>query len=318
MNSIASGIRDSDFFLRRRDLLAAGFTDAQIRGALGSHSIFRVRQGWYSVPDAPQAAIDAIRVGGRLTATSALESYGLPVPRRPNLHVAVVRTSSRLRSRSDRRARLGAADGVLVHWVDRPGSGGSVWRVSLGDALLAVLVAESRDIAVACASAIMRRTNFTVAELTAVFARAPEHCGPWLALASPLDDSHGETFFRLWMMDVGHVFEQQFAFPGVGRVDFRVGPHTFVEIDGAQHDPDWIGESRSSYEGDHDRDTTVAIGGGTTLRYTYRQLYGDWARVLAAVERTIADDLALTAYRARHPFRLRVHSKRRRSARKAT
>lgn len=306
MESIARLIRDADWFMRRRDLVAAGFSDIRIRKALERRSIFRVRHGWYSVPDAPQPAVEAVRVGGRLTSVSALESYGLPVPRRPHLHVAIVRTSSRLRSRIDRRARISGSDGVRLHWIDDRARRGSRWRVSVDDALLAVLIEEPRDIAVACASAVLRHSALTAEQLAAVFARAPKHCGPWLALVSALDDSHGETFVRLWLGEVGIQCQQQVRVARVGWLDFRVGKRTFVEVDGGQHDPDWVGDGPSNWEVDHDRDTTVAIAGGTTLRYTYRQLYTDWPRVLAAIRRAIADDAVLSAYRARHPYRRRA------------
>ncbi|HEY8913521.1 hypothetical protein [Lacisediminihabitans sp.] len=312
MQSIEAVIRRSGFFLRRRDLLAMGYSDDGIAAALASKRIFRVRHGWYSVPDAPEAGIRAVRVGGRLTSVSALESYGLPVPRRRELHVTVVETSSRLRSADDKRTRLPNA-GVRVHWTDRRGQGGSVWRVSVEDALVAVLSDESRFVAIACCSAVLRRLGWSADRMAAVFRRAPERVWPWLELVSDLDDSHGETLLRLAFVEARMWFEQQFVVRGVGHIDFRVGPHTFVEVDGAQHDPSWIGDTESSFEGDHDRDTTVAIDGGRVLRYTYRQLYRDLPRVLAAIRRTVADDLELTARRAQHPYRPRASRKRRSS-----
>jgi very-short-patch-repair endonuclease len=313
MDPIERSIRRGGLFLRRRELRAQGFSDRQIRAALQRRSIFRVRHGWYSVPDAPESAIRAVRVGGRLTSTSALETYGLRVPRRPALHVAVVATASRLRRPDDRRARLRGVDPVRVHWVDRRASGGNSWRVSIDDALLAVLIEEPRDIAVACCSAVAHVKRWSARRLDALFRRAPDRVQCWRGLVSALDESHGETFARLWLTDAGVRLEQQVRIRGVGRLDFRVGPNTFVEIDGAQHDPLWTGVSKSSWDSDHDRDTTVAIGGGTVLRYNYRQLYSDWARVLAAIQRVVADDLALTAYRRRHPYRPRARRKRRTS-----
>jgi hypothetical protein len=315
MESIESCIRRNGF-LRRRDLLQRGYSDAGIRRSLEGHRIFRVRQGWYSVPDSPQAAIRAVRVGGRLTSISALESYGLRVPRRRHTHIAVLATASRLRGPNDRRRRLSADDAVRVHWIDRSSAGGDVWRVSIDDALLAVLLEEPRDIAVACCSAVLRHRRLSRVRLDAVFRRAPARVQPWRVFASALDDSHGETFARLWFGDAGMPCVQQPFVSGVGHLDFKLGPHTYVEIDGAQHDPRWTGEGPSTYEPDHDRDTTMAIQGDRVLRYTYRQIYGDWPRVVAAIERAIADDLALTARRLRHPYRPRVRRKRRRSAAK--
>jgi very-short-patch-repair endonuclease len=314
MDPIERSIRRGGLFLRRRDLLAQGFTDRDIKAALGRHRIFRVRQGWYSVPDAPEPAIRAVRVGGRLTSISALESYGLRVPRQTRVHVAVKGTASRLRRPDDRRRRLDRHDEVRVHWIDRRDAGGNAWRVSLEDALLAVLVEESREIAVACCSAVMHHMKWSARRLGTVFSGAPEHVRCWRGLVSGLDESHGETFARLWLTDAGVRFEQQVVIENVGRLDFRVGPNSYVEIDGGQHDPEWTGDGKSTWDNDHDRDTTAAIGGGTVLRFNYRQLYRDWPRVLAAIERTVADDLALTVYRRRHPYRPRARRKRRTSA----
>ncbi|MHA6667372.1 hypothetical protein ACX3O0_00725 [Homoserinimonas sp. A447] len=312
MDSIAYAIRRHGLFLRRRDLLRLGYVDRHIRHELGQRRIFRVRHGWYSVPDAPAPAVLAVRVGGRLTGVSALESYGLRVPRRPALHVAVPVGACRLRKPVDRYRRLDRRDPVRVHWVDRRVSRESSWRVSVADALLVILAEESREIAVACASAVMHRGLLTPVQLAAVFERAPARVAGWQCQVSDRDESHGETFARLWMTDAGIRFLQQVEADGA-RHDFRVGEHTYIEIDGGQHDPEWTGDGASSWDSDFDRDTTVTIAGGATHRFNYRQLYTDWPRVLEAIKRAEADDAVLSAYRRRHPYRPRVHRKRRRS-----
>lgn len=318
MESVERCIRRAGWFLRRRDLLARGYDDRMLRSALAAKRIFRVRHGWYSVPSAPEPGVRAVRVGGRLTGLSALESHGVPVPRSTTLHIAVPVNACRLRDPLQRRERLDA--GATIYWRDRPRSEhGSSWRVPLDDGLLLVLETERRDIAVACASALMRRKRWSRERIAAVFRRAPARVQCWLSLVSALDDSHGETFVRLWLLDVGIIPEQQAHVDGAGHFDFRVSPSTYVEVDGAQHDPAWTGESESSYERDHDRDAIVAAQGGTSLRYTYRQLYGNWAGCLAAIERSIADDLELIARRVRDPVvpraaRPRVARKRRRSS----
>jgi very-short-patch-repair endonuclease len=302
-------------FLRRRDLLGLGYLDRHIRYELGQRRIFRVRQGWYSVPDAPEAAVLAVRVGGRLTGVSALETYGLRVPRRPQLHVAVPIGACRLRKPLDRFRRLAARDPVRVHWVDRREPGGTAWRVSVADALLVVLTGEGREIAVACASAVMHHRLLTPEQLAAVFARAPARVVGWQCLVSDQDESHGETYARLAMRDAGIAFTQQ-VWANRHRHDFLIGERTFIEIDGGQHDPEWVGEGVSTWDADFDRDTTTVITGGTTHRFNYRQLYTDMPRVLLAIRRLEADDAVLSAYRRRHPYRPRVHRKRRRSAQK--
>ena len=302
MESIESRIRRSDWFLRRRDLLALGYTDAQIRSALATHSIFRVRQGWFSVPDAPENAVRAVRVGGRLTGVAALESYGLRVPRRSVVDVAVTANACRLRRPADRRARLEPADGTRIHWIDGPPSRhSSRWRVSVDDALLLVLCTEGRDVAVACASAVMRYLDWGWARLWAVFDQAPARVQVWRALVGDQDDAHGETFVRLWFGDAGVWCESQPRVANGRRLDFKVGPNTFVEIDGRQHDPDWTGEGESTRPRDVETDIAVAAAGGTVLRFDYRMLATAWDHCLAAVTRAIADDVELVARRETSP-----------------
>ena len=306
MPSVAQTIRRRGHFLRRRDLLAAGFTDAHLRHALNQKSIFRVRHGWYSVPDAPEAGIRAVRVGGRLTALSALESYGMIVPRPATLHVAVRPTASRLRSPADRRVRLTRFAGVTVFWTDRGGS--SPWRVSVGDALLAILATEPRDVAVAACSAALHMRALRGWELDLVFDRAPARVRRWRSLVSTLDESHGETFTRLWLGDAGIACTQQVHVAGVGWLDFRLRENLYVEVDGGHH-----GEP-GQWREDHERDLATALLGGRTIRITYPQLLGNWPAVLAAIERAIADADALAVRRRAHPYRPRPQRKRRRSA----
>jgi hypothetical protein len=320
MRTIADDIRDHGGFLRRRDLLALGHSDGRIRGALRCGLVFRVRHGWYSTPGMPDRAVRAVRVGGRLTGAAALESYGIRVPRRPHVDLAVPSGACRLRRPGDRRARLRADDRIRPHWQDVPLSErltASRWRVSADDALLHILRTESRDIAVACCSAVMHNLRWEAARLAAVFARAPDRARPWLELVEPRDESHGETFARLWFRDEGIPWTPQPRVRGVGRLDGRIGPNTYIEVDGGQHDPTWTGEGGSSYERDQVRNARMAALGKTTLRFTYRMLYSDWAGCLAAAQRALDDDRALTAYRKAHPYRPRHPALHRRSRRRA-
>jgi very-short-patch-repair endonuclease len=307
-------------FVRRGDLLSLGYTDGDIRTALAAKSIFRVRHGWYARPDAPEEGIRAIRLGGRLTGVAALAAYGLMVPRRPHLDIAVPRGACRLRSPLDRRARLAGSEPVRVHWTDLPRSEirSSSWRVPVADALVVVLASESREVALACCSAVMHHRVLTSAQMDAVFARAPARVRAWRDDVNALDESHGETFVRLRLADAGIPCTSQKLVPGVGRIDFQLTPNVYVEVDGAQHDPGWTGTSPSSWENDHTRDTTVVVAGGHVLRWTYRQLYRHWAACLAAARRATDDDLELAARRLGRPAVPRVISsmrgKRRRSA----
>ena len=311
-------------FLRRRDLLRVGFTDRQLRTALARSTIFRVRHGWYSVPGTDERAVRAVRIGGRLTALSALETLGIRVPRDRPLQVAVPMNANRLRRPTDRRTRIRPRD-AAVRWVDVPHEPGS-WRVPPADALVAVLASESRDVAVAVCSAALHKRLVSPSDLARVFERAPKRVRAWARLVSVLDESHGETYFRTRYLESGRTCTQQVTFrdlpglAGAARFDFRVSEHVYVEIDGGQHDPDWTGGadgtdgSGSSWERDLERDAAMAIRGDRVLHFGYRLLYTDWPTVLAAIDRAIADDAALAARRRNHPYRPRARRKRRRSA----
>lgn len=302
MEPIDRCIRRADWFQRRRDLLALGYTDRHIRVALAAHTIFRVRQGWFSVPDAPEVGIRAVRVGGRLAGVAALEAYGLRVPRREAVDIVVAANACRLREPDDRLRRLDFGGAVRIHWTEHGRRGtGSVWRTSVDDALLLVLSTEKRDIAVACASAVMRYLGFTQRWLESVFERAPARVRGWVSLVSDQDDAHGETFVRLWFHDAGVWCESQPRIGNGRRLDFRVGPNTYVEVDGAQHDPLWTGTGGSSRHKDVSTDVFVAATGGTVLRFDYAMLYGHWDECLAATRQAVADDVELVARRERNP-----------------
>ena len=304
MEGIDAAIRRRDWFLRRQDLLRLGYTDAEIRAALARHTIFRVRQGWFSVADAPPSAVHAVRVGGRLTGVAALESYGLRVPRRGLLDIAVPAEASRLRSPVDRSVPLRDAElvGVRIHWIDRARrEHNSSWRVSLDDALLLVVSTESRDVAVACASAVMRFKGWSRGRIEAVFARAPQRTHAWCALVSDRDEAHGETIVRLGYMDAGIWCSSQPVVSDGRRLDLRVGPNTYVEVDGAQHDPDWTGENVSSWSQDIRTAAAVTIAGGRVLHFGYEMITHHWEMCLAATREAVAADVELEARRLRDP-----------------
>lgn len=114
------------------ELLSFGFS-AEIIAAFVAHGrVLHVRQGWYSTIDVPAAARAACTVGGRLACLSALRYHGLPFAEPEQLHVAVGRSASRLRTH----------DGVVLHWSRR----------ALDGDRIAVSVAEALRQAAACAA----------------------------------------------------------------------------------------------------------------------------------------------------------------------
>lgn len=271
--------------MRRQDLLRAGHTDRQIRWALAHRYIFRVRHGWYALPDIADEVARAIRVGGRLTGLAALRTLGMFLPPPTVIDLAVPRTAARLRRPANRRERLDAVDGIRVNWIDSPRGDRDPWDwiASEDDALLCVLVREDRETAIACCDALVRYRGWTPERLAEVFDRAPKRVRGWLDLVDGRADAWGETVVRLRLGDVGVTFVPQPRVAGVGRLDGKVSPRVFVEIDGRQHDLEWRGETASSFESDRNRDLVLAAVGARSIRITYRQLEHDWERCLRAI-----------------------------------
>lgn len=287
-------LRESAPFLRRRDLLAAGVDDAAIRRALAARRIFRVRHGWYSVPEAAEVAVRAIRVGGRVTGLEALRLAGLILPPRATVDLVVPANAAGLRSPHDRRARLGADPAVRVHWLDRPRNETSPrdWLVSDAEALAVVLRSESREVAIAACDGLIRYRGWSRARLRHVFAGAPERVRPWLALVDGRAESWGETFVRLRLVDAGIPWESQSRVPGAGRFDGRVASRVYIEVDGSQHLEGWSAPDEDWFERDRVKDAIVASLGGRVLRITYPMFRDEWGLVLDAVRRAIAEDEA--------------------------
>lgn len=96
----------------RSELLLLGCWDDVVDLALYYGRIHRVRRGWYALPEAPEDAVRAFRVGGRLACVSALAHHADSVtPPAEPIHVQVERGSSRL--------RLPSESVVVLHWSRR-------------------------------------------------------------------------------------------------------------------------------------------------------------------------------------------------------
>lgn len=303
MRDLAGHLRRRGPFARRADLLRAGFTDADLRRALAAHRVFRVRHGWYALPGTPDAAVHAVRVGGRVTGVAALRSYGLFLPRPSTIDVVVPRNAARLRRPTDRRARLRAGDGVRIRWSDVPrGQRPSHdWRADPRDALAFVLRTGSRELAVAASDGVIRYLGWTLDEVAAVYRDAPARVRPWLELVDGRADAWGESWVRLRFRDAGIAFEPQAVVPGAGRLDGRIGPRTYVEVDGAQHEESWSSDDEDWYGRDRVRDAVVAALGGRVLRITYPMFAEHWPLFLEAARRSIAADVAELGIRGLAP-----------------
>jgi len=136
-------------------------------------------------------------------------------------------------------------------------------------------------------------------ELVDVRARQPGRGARSLELMLGLVDARSgslpESLLRVALFDAGLPVESQAHVPGVGRVDFLVDG-VIVEVDGfAYH------SGRDQYREDRHRDRAAHAQGYVVLRYTYEDVVGDRARVVAEVARFCG--AALAAAHAANPSR---------------
>ena len=96
----------------RRVLIEAGSWDDIIDMSVSFGRLRRVRRGLYVLPDISEAAVIALRVGGRLACISSLAHHGMRVAEAGEpVHVELPRTASRL--------RLPIGRQVVLHWTRR-------------------------------------------------------------------------------------------------------------------------------------------------------------------------------------------------------
>ncbi|MCX7521066.1 hypothetical protein OSC27_02105 [Microbacterium sp. STN6] len=297
VHSIRQSFEGNGLFLRRRDLLALGHTDGQIRAAMRRGIVIRARQGWYALATASTAAVQAVRVGGRLTGLSALKTYGHWTPTTKSLHVVVPAKARALRTPHDMRKRRAATRvrGCRVTWHDSDElrAAPTQWRDSVVDALAHVLRTADRVTAIVCLDAALHARQeglegITRKQLDELFATAPRRVQTWKRLVDGRAEAGGETEFRLLCADAGIPFLPQAFIPGVGDTDGQIGPHTYVEVDGSEtHDtPEGIAN-------DARRSAAAAAKGARLLRFRYRQYQQQWSSCVAAMYQALEEDEAL-------------------------
>jgi hypothetical protein len=294
MESIAADITELGLFAKRADLLKRGHSIGELRSALSAGHIIRVRKGWYSLPTAPVAAVQAWRIGGRLTGLSALRSYGIWTPKTSKLHVTVPADARALRRPTDMHSRLAAHDGnrYRVTWTDEATNRRSphVWRTSLVDTLVHIVNVHDRVTSIICLDAALHNRReggigIEESDLDEIFARAPQRARGWRDEVDGRAGSGGETEFRLAALASGIPFVPQPAVRGVGVLDGQIGLSTFVEIDGAD-----VHDNEVAFEADRDRDIAVASRNGRVLRFSYKLFRKKWDVCEKAMRNALEDD----------------------------
>ena len=264
-------------FAQKQQLVTRGARDLDLTRAVRAGEVIRARQGWYTTLPANDRAVQAVRVGGRLTGLALIHYLGGWVSDTPPLHVSMAQNAARMRAPTNRFRRLARRHGVVLHW-DPPdvGARGGSWCVALRDAIRAVIIDESLEQAVAVLDWALHSGLMDVAELDRLVLTLPlelRAVAEWVdADCESLPESVSRTRFRL----AGHHVASQVPLETDERIDLVVDGEAGIEVDSKKHHAD-------SFYRDRAKDLTITLAEYHCLRPTAHAVFSDWARVQVAV-----------------------------------
>lgn len=265
----------------RAYLVAHGHPDRLLRDAVRERVLTRARRGWYSIWDANDPRIHALRLGGRLTGLSAIEAWGGWVRRRGRMHVAAPVNASRLRC--PRRRTVSFADSpargrVALHWTarghDRDTSTGVV---PLLDALELVCLVEPDEDAIAAIDWARRSGRADALHLAELARRLPAG-RRWLVHASSGScHSLPESLARTRLVAAGLSVREQVLLPDdPSPIDLVIEGAIALEVDGeAFH--------RDRFQHDRAKDLAATRHGLHAIRPAARHVFHEWGAVLEAI-----------------------------------
>ena len=306
VKDIAAQVASLGGMAQKQQLVRRGARDLDLTVAVRSGKVIRVRNGWYSTLAEGDPRVLAVRVGGRLTGISAVQALGGWVLDRHPLHVSLPYNASRMRDRHDRRRRLRPPRrGLVLHWDDSAlGSRGNASAVGLRDALVRVIVDESRETAIAALDWALhtgRIEMLDVEELMLCVPKVKRFGTHWL---DPDCESLPESLSRTRLRVAGHHVVSQVPLETGERVDLKVAGIVGLEVDGEEHHWD-------RFEEDRRKDAQIILEHMHPFRPSARMVFYEWPVVLAAVEAAIAACTPRTSVgnsgtKRRHPRRKRL------------
>ncbi|MBC6495538.1 MULTISPECIES: endonuclease domain-containing protein [unclassified Microbacterium] len=267
----------------RSDAAEHGFAPRQVRGAIRSGAVRRLRAQWVALASAPDDLVAAAAASARLTCVSLARRRGWWVPDRApgGLHLQVGPNAHRHR------------DDATLHWgaplVD---CGPRRLTASVEDALAHIAGCCLHEDARVIWESAVRIERLDVEALRLVEWREPRS----RALAEEvigLSDSGLETMVVVRLSGWGVPLRQQVRLAG-RRVDIVIGSHLVVQIDGYAH------HSSSAQRGsDVAHDAELRLRGYTVLRLSYAQIVHGWEDVERTLQAAIARGLHLPPRRRR-------------------
>ena len=256
--------------VRTRALLAAGWTERDIRRAVASGRLLRLRGGAFGSPDLDEAYQAAGRARGRLTGVTALRRMGVFAHDDDLLHIHIPPSAARLRAASPahrvhrrRLIRTPHPDALAVEAID-----------AVYDAVLT----QPPRLGVATIDSALHLRVLDPDDLDELFAALPRRYRRLRRLVDARAESGPETLMRLILRSLGCRFECQVEIPGVGRVDFLVDGWLIIECDSAAFHSSW-----EAQRADRRRDQAAATRGYATHRVIAEDLLWHPDEVRAAV-----------------------------------
>lgn len=234
------------------ELRASGLTKGDIRRAVASGRLVRLRLGHYAAADSAAECLRAGALHGRLACVSELSRRGIFVRDRTTPHIHLPRTASRTPPAGD-----AVVHRTRVHRCPHPRS----MSVGVWDALLQAVRCQDPRAAIATLDSALHLGVLRTDELDEFFAALPRRYRRLRRLLDARAESGPETFVRLMLRALGCSFEPQARVDGVGRVDFLVDGWLIVECDSHAHH----GE-RAAQRNDRRRDLEAATRGYVVLR----------------------------------------------------
>lgn len=259
-----------------RELLAQGYSRADIREGLLHGRIEHARRDVYVWQPATESLMRALRVGGRLACASAAEALGLWVPRDGRLHVHVWDNCTRLRDPQDRLRRLEHRDDLVLHWWDLDESDGSRCSTSITASVRCIAACFGVEDAIRVADSALQRGLAGWSEIRGALEGTSWLEAPAIDAVDGRCGSGYETDAKLLLREAGLQFEQQVEIPRVGRVDFVVGGCVIVEIDGRE-------THQLTFEQDRARDAEALLQGYITVRLSAKWLAANPGRFVPIV-----------------------------------
>ena len=271
--------------VHRSVLTGQGYESKDIRAAVRMGYLHRVRRAWYATADAPLEIVNAVRVGGLLTAGSLAQYRGLWTMPDSRLHVSVAQNASRLRTPVPRTAianEVQKTEPACIHWRRSPGSALAV-VAPCAEGLLQILECQGEEATLVALDSALNKQLVTRQELRLAALSGPARSLAVVAKIDGRSESGTETLVRTRLRRSRINVRVQVRIRGVGRVDILVGDRFVIECDSRE----WH-NNEAAYASDRARDFVLVDAGYTVLRLTYAMVMFDWPRVEKLIHSKIA------------------------------